>query len=90
MADAAGRKQKSKESFEEAFASLEKTIQDLEAGGLSLEESTRLYGEGIRLAKVCNELLNHAELRITHLQTSFEERRKGPVENGDTEEDHPE
>ena len=82
MANTAGRKQKSQESFEEAFTRLEQTIQALETGDLSLEESTRLYGEGMHLAKVCNELLNHAELRITRLQTSFGEQKE-PIEGED-------
>jgi|FaiFalFF_MnMetaG_3_1042247.scaffolds.fasta_scaffold00151_20 exodeoxyribonuclease VII small subunit len=61
-------------SFEEAFAQLERIVQRLEQGNLSLEESTRLYEEGIALARLCNELLTRAEARITHLQTSYGNR----------------
>ena len=60
-------------SFEEAFTRLEKTVQALEAGGLTLEESLALFEEGMRLAKVCNERLDTAELRVSRLQTSLEE-----------------
>jgi len=57
-------------SFEEAFTKLEKAVQALEAGGLTLEESVALFEEGMRLAKLCNERLDAAELRISRLQTS--------------------
>jgi exodeoxyribonuclease VII small subunit len=58
-------------TFEEAFGQLEESVRSLEAGGLTLDESTRLYEEGMRLAQMCNELLSATELRITRLQTSF-------------------
>lgn len=58
-------------SFEEAFTRLEKAVQALEAGGLTLEESVALFEEGMRLAKLCNERLDAAELRISRLR--FEE-----------------
>ena len=63
-------------SFEELFLRLEKTVQKLDAGGLSLEESLFLYEDGIHLAKLCNELLNAANLRITNLTDTFEEVNK--------------
>ncbi|MSP78704.1 MAG: exodeoxyribonuclease VII small subunit [Dehalococcoidia bacterium] len=58
-------------SFEDSFAKLEQTVQQLEAGGLSLEQATKLYEDGMRLAKQCNEMLSATELKITKLQTSY-------------------
>ena len=58
-------------SFEGAFTKLRETVEALEAGNLPLEEATRLYEEGMRLAKACNELLSGAELRITKLQQDY-------------------
>ena len=63
-------------TFEEAFTRLEQTVQALEAGGLTLEEATGLYEEGMRLARVCNELLSATELRVTRLQSSFGEQMR--------------
>ena len=63
-------------TFEEAFTRLEETVQALEAGSLTLTEATRLYEEGMRLARVCNELLSATELRITRLQSSFGEQMR--------------
>ena len=63
-------------SFEEAFGRLEETAHSLEEGGLSLSEATRLFEEGMRLARICNEILGSAELRITRLQTAFGEQMR--------------
>lgn len=60
-------------SFEEALSRLEKIVQTLESGGLMLEEAVALFEEGMGLAKVCNERLNAAELKISQLQTAFEQ-----------------
>jgi len=63
-------------TFEEAFSLLEKTVQDLESGGLNLKQSTDLYEQGIKLAQLCNEWLNATELKVNHLQTAFVERSR--------------
>ena len=63
-------------SFEEAYSRLEETVHALEEGGLSLAEATRLFEEGMSLARICNELLSSAELRITRLQTAFGEQMR--------------
>ena len=68
-------------SFEEALSRLEKIVQALEAGGLKLEESISLFEEGMGLAKICNERLNAAELKISQLQTAFEQE---PESRGET------
>ena len=54
------------------FKKLEKTVQLMEKGNLTLEESTKLYEEGVILANLCSELLSKAELKITKLNTSIE------------------
>ena len=60
-------------SFEEALTGLERIVQTLEAGGLTLEEAISLFEEGMRLAKICNQRLDAAELRISQLQTAYKE-----------------
>ncbi len=62
------------ETFEQAFTRLEETVRRLEVGQLTLDEATRLYEEGMRLARRCSELLSAAELKITRLQTQFAEQ----------------
>ena len=61
-------------SFEEALGRLEGTVRALESGGLSLEEATKLYEDGVKLARVCNEILSSAELRISRIRTSYGEQ----------------
>ncbi len=63
-------------SFEDAYKRLEETVQSLEEGGLTLAEATRLFEEGMGLARICNELLSTAELKITRLQTAFGEQMR--------------
>lgn len=58
-------------TFEEAYIKLEQAVKALEAGGVPLEEATRLFEEGLRLAQVCHQHLSATELKITHLKHSF-------------------
>lgn len=60
-------------SFEEAFKRLEELVRTLEEGKLSLDDTRRLYEEGMDLARKCNRMLNATELRITELRDSFME-----------------
>jgi exodeoxyribonuclease VII small subunit len=54
-------------SFEEAFAELEQTVQKLEEGGLTLEESLELFERGQALAARCSVQLDEAELKVQQL-----------------------
>ena len=71
-----------KVTFEEAFKRLEELVKTLEDGKLSLDDTQRLYEEGMNLAKQCNRMLNATELRITELRDSFmEEMSESEPEN---------
>lgn len=59
-------------TFEEAYAELEATVQQLEAGKLTLEDALRLYERGMALAGRCGSQLDQAELRIKELAPSGE------------------
>ena len=50
--------------FEEAFKRLEAIVGNLESGDLSLEESMKLFEEGIRLTEACKSRLEDAEQKI--------------------------
>jgi exodeoxyribonuclease VII small subunit len=56
-----------KPSFEIAFKELEEVVGKLEAGGLTLEESLALFERGTKLATLCSEQLDQAELRVEQL-----------------------
>jgi len=53
-----------KERFEDALNKLEKIVSQLEEGDVSLEESLKLFEEGIRLSRLCNQKLEEAEKRV--------------------------
>ena len=78
-------------SFEEQLAELEKVVDRLESGGLSLDESVKLFEDGMRLSNACKAQLSSAESRI---QVLLEPEERGPVRvaelNVDTDEDEDE
>ena len=53
-----------KEKFEDALQKLEKIVSKLEEGDIPLEESLKLFEEGIRLTRFCNQKLDEAEKRV--------------------------
>jgi exodeoxyribonuclease VII small subunit len=53
--------------FEQALAALERIVERLEKGELTLEESLTLYEEGIRLSRLCHGKLEEAEGKIEML-----------------------
>ena len=50
--------------FEAALARLEEIVKELETGDLPLEQSLKLYEEGIKLSRLCNKRLEEAERRV--------------------------
>ena len=61
-------------SFEDAFTRLEAVVRRLESGQMTLDQSTELFEEGMKLAKDCTEMLNSAELKIKRLQQGLVEQ----------------
>ena len=53
-----------KERFEDALNKLEKIVSKLEEGDIPLEESLKLFEEGIRLSGFCNQKLDEAEKKV--------------------------
>lgn len=51
-------------SFEASLNDLEKIVKTLEEGELPLEESLKLFEEGVKLSRECRERLTQAERRI--------------------------
>ncbi len=55
------------ENFEKLIEELEKITNKLEKEQLSLDESVKLFEEGMQISKKCNAKLEDAEKRITIL-----------------------
>ncbi len=50
--------------FEQAMARLEAIVGELEKGDLPLDESLKIFEEGIRLSKNCLKVLEEAEKKV--------------------------
>ena len=50
--------------FEDGLERLERIVDQLEAGNLGLEESLKVFEEGVGLARHCARYLDEAEKRI--------------------------
>ena len=55
-------------TFEASMERLEEVLRLLENGNGTLDESLKLYEEGIALVRTCTEKLEHAEQKIKVLQ----------------------
>jgi exodeoxyribonuclease VII small subunit len=51
-------------TFEASLQELERIVRNLESGDLSLEESLKLFEDGVKISRECQERLNQAERRI--------------------------
>jgi exodeoxyribonuclease VII small subunit len=81
-------------SFEEALENLEKIVEKLEAGNLSLEETLKSFEEGIRLSRLCEKKLKQAQKKVSILVRGEEGELKEvpftePVERDKTEKERP-
>jgi exodeoxyribonuclease VII small subunit len=56
-----------KNSFEKALNRLEEIVGKLESGDLSLDESLKIFQEGIELSRYCTKKLSEAESRVKKL-----------------------
>src|SRR3954469_21848545 len=68
------KKTEQKRTFEASLSSLEQIVRELERGDLPLEESLKLFEEGVKLSRECQERLNQAERRIEVLLRDSEGR----------------
>lgn len=59
-------------TFEESLRRLEEIVNQLEQGDVPLEDSLRLYEEGIGLSKICTQRLSQAELTLKKLGKDLE------------------
>ena len=59
--------QDKKPTFEQAYGRLEKILESIGSGALSIEESMKLYEEADKLLVFCNDYLGNAQLKIEKL-----------------------
>jgi exodeoxyribonuclease VII small subunit len=74
-------------TFEDRLTALEAVVERLERGELSLDESVRLFEEGVQLTSSCKAELERAEGRV---QVLVETKGTGRVEDLEIEEEEDE
>tara|TARA_Y100001970_G_C13990006_1_gene727726 strand:- start:632 stop:853 length:222 start_codon:yes stop_codon:yes gene_type:complete len=55
-------------NFEATLKKLETIVEQLESGEVDLEKSVKLYEEGMKLKKICEEKLKNVEMQITKIR----------------------
>ncbi|MDE5696071.1 MAG: exodeoxyribonuclease VII small subunit [Lachnospiraceae bacterium] len=60
------------QTLEQAFEKLEEMIGNLEQEDISLEESFKLYKEGMKLIKSCNDKIDKVEKEVLKLNENGE------------------
>jgi exodeoxyribonuclease VII small subunit len=66
-----------KETFEDSFKKLEKIIAKMEGGDLPLEETLKLYEEGMRLYTHCSQKLTEVQKKVELLSQTSEGKLAG-------------
>ncbi|MCK4691536.1 MAG: exodeoxyribonuclease VII small subunit [Desulfuromonadales bacterium] len=56
-----------KKGFEAALQKLEKAVTQLEGGELTLDQSLKIFAEGVKQADVCRQALSQVELQVEQL-----------------------
>lgn len=68
-------------NFEESLSRLEEAVRKLEEGNVPLDESLRIYEEGIDAFRTCRRMLQEAEGKIQKLVETLEgELEEAPFE----------
>lgn len=58
--------------FEESIKELEEIVEQLEKGDASLNDSLKLFENGIKLSKSCQKMLDNAEKKVSILMADSE------------------
>jgi exodeoxyribonuclease VII small subunit len=75
--------------FEQAMARLEAIVGELEKGELPLDESLRIFEEGIRLSKSCLKVLEEAERKVEVLVQEKNGKKQLHAFSPDNDSDEP-
>ncbi len=73
-------------NFEKSLIELEKLIETMEEGDLSLEDSLKYFERGILLTQTCQQALTEAEQKVSVLVKKSENAKLEPFNPNDNEE----
>lgn len=74
---------KKKLTFEEQLAAVETLIDQMESGGMSLEESMKRYEEGVALITAMEKELTQATQRLTVIRQTAAGEEEVPLEDNE-------
>ena len=57
-------------TFEEAMNELEKLVESLDKGDISLDQAISAYDKGSKLKDLCQKKLNEAKMKVETIQSS--------------------
>lgn len=74
------------EKFEDAMKKLESIVERMEKGDMSLNESLKMFEEGVKLTRFCSHELHKAEKKVELLSRNAEGKLVGtPFEEEEEE-----
>lgn len=62
------KKQFENMKLEDAFELVQKTVEQLEDSDITLEDSFKLYEQGMHILKYCNECIDQVEKKVLMIQ----------------------
>jgi exodeoxyribonuclease VII small subunit len=77
------RKKPTTPGFEKALQELEKLVEKMEHGELSLEDSLQHFEQGIQLSRACQQALKEAEQKVEILMRKNNQDEVIPFHNED-------
>ena len=76
-------KSKQEPGFEQALSDLEKLVEQLESGDLSLDQSLKQFKHGVELTRHCQGILDQAQQVVEQLIDPDDESSAVPFEDSD-------
>lgn len=68
-------------SYEAAMTQLEEIVKKLESGDSTLEETVKLYDEGLKLSAFCDKKLKSAKQKIISIENYLKEASENDEQN---------
>ncbi|MDH3980507.1 MAG: exodeoxyribonuclease VII small subunit [Gammaproteobacteria bacterium] len=78
------KKQATGPGFEKSLQALEKLVEKMEQGDLSLEDSLQHFEKGVQLSRACQQALKEAEQKVEILMQKNDQEDIVPFDSEDT------
>jgi exodeoxyribonuclease VII small subunit len=80
MSKSSNKQETERADFESALGELEKIVESLESGELSLADSLERFNRGVTLSKHCHQLIDDARQSVEILSTPDDEDSATPAD----------